>query len=82
MKKKRHYAQHAQFPWLGMYSDPLHPSYMIIGGSGTVGNFGAESPTSEMHEGTWQDDVRAAGPTSGEGAVAGVAPTYGGSGLA
>jgi hypothetical protein len=82
MKKKRHYAQHPQFPNLGIFSDPLHPSYMTIGGSGVVGNFGAESPMSEVHEGTWQEDVRAAGPMSGEGAAAGAAPTYGGSGVA
>ena len=82
MKNKRHYRQHPQFPWLGMYSDPVHPSYMTIGGSGIVGNFGAESPMSELHEATWPDNVRAAGPTDGEGAAAGAATTYGGSGVA
>lgn len=82
MKKQRHYMQHPQFPWLGLYSDPVRPSYMTIGGSGIVGNFGAESPMSEMHEGTWQDDVRAAGPTSGDGAAAGAGITGVGSGVA
>jgi hypothetical protein len=82
MKKHRHYMQHPQFPWLGLYSDPVRPSYMTIGGSGIVGNFGAESPMSEMHEGTWQDDVRAAGPTSGDGAAAGAGITGVGSGVA
>lgn len=82
MKKQRHYMQHPQFPWLGLYSDPIHPSYMTIGGSGVVGNFGAESPMSELHEATWPEDVRAAGPTSGDRAAAGVATTYGGSGVA
>lgn len=82
MKRKRHYMQHPQFPWLGLFADPAHPSYMTIGGSGIVGNFGAESPMSEAHEPTWADDVRAAGPTSGDGSAAGAAPTYGGSGVA
>ena len=83
MKKQRHYMQHPQFPWLGIYSDPVHPSYMVIGGSGVVGNFGAESPMSEIHEPTWPEDIRAAGPTSGDGAAAGASITgAGGSGVA
>lgn len=56
---------------------------MVIGGSGVVGNFGAESPMSEVHDPTWSEDIRAAGPTSGDGAAAGAGITgAGGSGLA
>lgn len=82
MKKQRHYREHPQFPWLGLYSDPVRPSYLIIGGSGVVGNFGAESPMSERHEPTWPEDIRAAGPASGEGDAAGGGITQGGSGVA
>lgn len=82
MKNKRHYREHPQFPWLGVFSDPVRPSYLIIGGSGVVGNFGAQSPMSERHEPTWPEDIRAAGPTSGDGSAAGVATTYGGGGVA
>lgn len=70
-----------QFPNRGVW-DVLHPSYMTIGGSGVAGNFGAESPMSEIHEGTWPADIRAAGPTSGDGAAAGAAITSAGSGVA
>lgn len=82
MKPKRHYREHPQFPWLGLSSDPVRPSYIIIGGSGVVGNFGPESPMSEVHEGTWPEDIRAAGPTDGDGAAAGAGITGAGSGVA
>lgn len=81
MKIDKRYRYQEQFPNRGVW-DVLHPSYLTIGGSGVVGNFGAESPMSELHEPTWPEDVRAAGPASGDGAVAGVSATYGGSGVA
>jgi hypothetical protein len=82
MKNKRHYMQHPQFPWLGLYSDPLRPSYMTIGGSGVVGNFGAESPMSEMHETPSQEASEGASMTSGDGSAAGAGITGAGSGVA
>lgn len=73
MKVDKRYKYQEQFPNRGVW-DVLHPSYITIGGSGVVGNFGAESPMSNTKEG--------ASMNSGNGAAAGAAPTYGGSGLA
>lgn len=81
MKFAEPYAYQAQFPnqasWEG-----VHPSYLTIGGSGVVGDFGAQSPMSKRHTPTWPKNVRAAGTATGDGSVAGAAPTYGGSGVA
>ena len=84
MSKKRHhsYRQHPQFPYIGVHSDPVHPSYLIIGGSGIVGNFGAESPMSEMHETPAQEAAEGASMDSGSGATAGAGIAGAGSGVA
>lgn len=76
ISKKYSYAE--QFPSRGVW-DVLHPSYLITGGSGVVGNFGAESPMSEKPLPSGQEG---ASISSGSGAAAGAAPTYGGSGVA
>ena len=81
MKFSKKAKYHEQFPNRGVW-DVLHPSYLTIGGSGVVGNFGAESPMSEIHAPSWPKDIRAADISTGEGAVAGAATTYGGSGIA
>jgi hypothetical protein len=60
----------------------VHPSFLTIGGSGIVGNFGSQSPMSRKHRPTYPKNVRAAGPTSGSGSAAGAAITAAGSGLA
>lgn len=66
-----------QYPNRGVW-DVLHPSYLTIGGSGIVGNFGPESPMSERQE----ESREGASMNSGDGAAAGAATTYGGSGVA
>jgi hypothetical protein len=81
-KHHEHYRQHLQFPYIGVHSDPLHPSYMTIGGSGIVGNFGAESPMSEMHETPSQEAAEGASMNSGAGATAGAGIAGAGSGVA
>jgi hypothetical protein len=73
MKLSKKYAYQAQFPNRGVW-DVLHPSYLTIGGSGVVGNFGAESPMSSAPEG--------ASMNSGSGAAAGAGITGSGSGVA
>jgi hypothetical protein len=84
MKKKKRisYAQHSQFPNLGIFSSPLYPSYMTIGGSGIVGNYGAESPMSELHETPSQEANEGASMNSGAGEAAGAGITGSGSGVA
>lgn len=79
MKIAEPYAYQAQFPNQASW-EVVHPSYLTIGGSGTTGDFGAESPMSASHEPTYPENIRAAGPTSGSAAAAGF--TYGGSGVA
>jgi hypothetical protein len=79
--KKHRYAE--QFPNRGAWA-VSNPSYLTIGGSGIVGNFGPESPMSnyensespaqEMNEGTSME--------SGAGAAAGAGITGAGSGVA
>ena len=75
------YAYQAQWPNKANW-EVVHPSYLMAGGSGVVGNFGPESPMSASHKITYPKDVRAAGPTSGDGAAAGASITAVGSGLA
>ena len=77
--KKHIYAE--QFPNRGAWN-VLHPSYLTIGGSGIVGNFGAESPMSEMHETPSQEANEGASMESGAGAAAGAGITGTGSGVA
>ena len=81
-RKHKAYREHPQFPWIGVHASPVYPSYLIIGGSGIVGNFGAESPMSEKDETPQQEAAEGASMNSGSGAAAGAAPTYGGSGVA
>jgi hypothetical protein len=81
MKFAEPYGYQAQFPNKASW-EVVHPSYLTIGGSGVVGDAGAESPMSASHEPTYPENIRAAGPMSGDGAAAGAAPTYGGSGVA
>ena len=81
MKLAEPYAYQEGFPSRGKW-EAIHPSFLTIGGSGVVGDFGAESPMSRKHKPTYPKDVRAAGPTSGSGAAAGVSTNFGGSGLA
>lgn len=80
MKFAEPYAYSSQFPHTTASWEVVHPSYLTIGGSGIVGDFGAESPMSASHEPTYPENIRAAGPTSGSAAAAGF--TYGGSGVA
>jgi hypothetical protein len=77
--KKHRYAE--QFPNRGVWN-VLHPSYLTIGGSGIVGNFGAESPMSEMHETPSQEANESASMNSGAGEAAGAGITGAGSGVA
>jgi len=77
--KKHRYAE--QFPNRGAWN-VLHPSYLTIGGSGIVGNFGAESPMSEMHETPSQEANESASMNSGAGEAAGAGITGAGSGVA
>jgi hypothetical protein len=79
MKIAKRYKYKEQFPNRGAW-DVLHPSYLTIGGSGVVGNFGAESPMSEMHETPAQEAAEGASMNSGAGEAAGV--TGAGSGVA
>lgn len=78
MKISKRYKYAEQFPNRGVW-EINHPSYLITGGSGVVGTFGAESPMSEKPE---PDEQEGASMNSGSGAAAGAAPTYGGSGVA
>jgi len=73
MKLSKKYKYQEQFPNRGVW-DVLHPSYLTIGGSGIVGNGGAESPMSNTEEG--------ASMNSGSGEAAGAGITGAGSGLA
>jgi len=76
---------HEQYPALGFWgpgTETVNPSYLTIGGSGVVGNFGAESPMSEANETASQEAAEGASMNSGSGAAAGAAPTAGGSGVA
>jgi hypothetical protein len=73
MKLSKKYKYQEQFPNHGVW-DVLHPSYLTIGGSGVVGNGGAESPMSNTEEG--------ASMNSGSGEAAGAGITGTGSGLA
>ena len=76
---------HEQYPALGSFESSVstvNPSYLTIGGSGVVGNFGAESPMSERNEAPWQEPTEGASMNSGSGAAAGAAPVAGGSGVA
>jgi hypothetical protein len=77
--KKHHYKE--QFPNRGVW-DVLHPSYLTIGGSGIVGNFGPESPMSEMHETPSQEANEGPSMNSGAGETAGAGITGAGSGVA
>jgi hypothetical protein len=79
--KKHKYAE--QFPNRGQW-DVLHPSYLMIGGSGVVGNYGAESPMSnyENSESPAQEASEGASMESGAGAAAGAGVTGAGSGVA
>jgi hypothetical protein len=79
ISKRHKYAE--QFPNRGVW-DVLHPSYLTIGGSGIVGNFGAESPMSEMHETPSQEANESASMNSGAGEAAGAGITGAGSGVA
>jgi len=76
---------HEQYPALGFWgpgTETVNPSYLTIGGSGVVGNFGAESPMSESNETAAQESAEGASMNSGSGAAAGAAATSGGSGVA
>jgi hypothetical protein len=82
-KPKAHtYRIHPQFPNIAVHSGDLAPSYLTIGGSGVVGNFGAESPMSEIHETASQEMNESASMNSGSGAAAGAGITGAGSGVA
>lgn len=81
MKISKKYRYHEQFPNRGAW-DVVHPSYLTIGGSGIVGNFGAESPMSEMHETPSQEAAEGASMNSGAGEAAGAGITGAGSGVA
>jgi hypothetical protein len=71
MKISKKHRYHEQFPNRGVW-DVLHPSYLTIGGSGVVGNGGAESPMSNTEEGASMNSG------SGEAAGAGITGTGGG----
>ena len=79
ISRKHRYAE--QFPNRGVW-DVLHPSYLTIGGSCIVGNFGAESPMSEMHETPSQESAEGASMNSGDSSAAGAGITGAGSGVA
>lgn len=80
MKFQEPYAYSAQFPKQASW-EVVHPSYLVTGGSGVVGDADTHSPMSGT-QGAWPTNVRAAGPTTGDGSAAGAAFTYGGSGIA
>jgi len=85
MKYSKRTKYHEQYPALGFWgpgTETVNPSYLTIGGSGIVGNFGAESPMSESNETPSQEAAEGASMNSGSGAAAGAAPTAGGSGVA
>ena len=77
--KQDSYKQHLQFPFIGIHTEPVYPSYMEIGGSGVVGNGGPESPMSNYED---SESNEGASMNTGSGAAAGAAPTFGGSGVA
>lgn len=81
MRLAEPYAYQEGFPGKGAW-EVVHPSYLTIGGSGIVGDFGAQSPMSAKHSPTYPKDVRAAGPMLENGPVVNVSTTYGGSGIA
>lgn len=72
MKIAQKYKYSEQFPNRGAW-DILHPSYLTIGGSGIVGNFGPESPMSNAGDSVSME--------SGSGAASGAGITGAGSGL-
>ena len=93
MKYSKKTKYHEQYPALGFWgpgTETVNPSYLTIGGSGVVGNFGAESPMSERgesplaetNETAAQESAEGASMNSGSGAAAGAAATSGGSGVA
>jgi hypothetical protein len=93
MKYSKRTRYHEQYPARGFWGPStatINPSYLTIGGSGVVGNFGAESPMSEKGESSMsevgetaaQESAEGASMNSGSGAAAGAAPTAGGSGVA
>ena len=85
MKYSKKTKYHEQYPALGFWgpgTETVNPSYLTIGGSGVVGNFGAESPMSESNETAAQESAEGASMNSGSGAAVGAAPTAGGSGVA
>ena len=73
MKISKKYKYQDLWPNRGVW-DVLHPSFLTIGGSGVVGNGGAESPMSNTEEG--------ASMNSGSGEAAGSGITGTGGGLA
>ena len=76
---------HEQYPALGSFESSVstvNPSYLTIGGSGVVGNFGAESPMSERNEAPWQEPTEGASMNSGDSSAAGAGITGAGSGVA
>jgi hypothetical protein len=81
MKISKKHKYHEQFPNRGVW-DVLHPSYLTIGGSGIVGNYGAESPMSERNETPSQEQQEGASMDSGAGSAAGAGITGAGSGVA
>jgi len=93
MKYSKRTKYHEQYPARGFWgpgTETVNPSYLTIGGSGVVGNFGAESPMSERgesplaetNETAAQESAEGASMNSGSGAAAGAAATSGGSGVA
>lgn len=81
MRLAEPYAYQEGFPGKGAW-EVVHPSFLTIGGSGIVGNFGAESPMSQKRKPTYPKNIRAAGPMTENGPTLSVSTTYGGSGLA
>lgn len=73
MKFSTKTSYHEQYPSRGFWGSgtELPPIYQTIGGSGSIGTGGAESPMSE-----------GASMNSGSGEAAGAAPVAGGSGVA
>lgn len=71
MKISKKYKYQDLWPNRGVW-DVLHPSFLTIGGSGVVGNGGAESPMSNTEEGASMNSG------SGEAAGAGITGTGGG----
>ena len=71
MKYSKKTKYHEQYPALGFWgpgTETVNPSYLTIGGSGVVGNFGAESPMSESNETAAQESAEGASMNSGSGA--------------